>query len=560
MPLGLDVVEPPLMLELQKLGIEVRDGQQTMLAAREVKSQDELILLNMAAAMVDGVYQDIAEALKPGVKESEIVALATARLYEMGSDCVEAINAIAGERCSPHPHNFTDRLIRPGDQAFFDVIQSYMGYRTCYYRTFNVGMATRPQRDAYRRAREWMDRAIDLLKPGVSSDRIARSFPTAKDIGFGSEMDAFGLNFCHGLGLGLHERPLVSRLNSLKEPDRAQSRHGVRRGDLLPGDRRLLRGAHRGRGDPDAGRAEGDIAVSSAGVADCQSAIEPGTTFLRLSHGTVLLLLSAGVAAQTVFTYPSSATISVYSSNDTVSTWTETAAQDYLIPNSQVFITGRGSDGAKYFGLLGTAVSRSQNESAAGGAADVLRLNFSAELTRALQGAIAARQAPAQFVLAESPQAAQLKLLPSAKFTVAEDNSARLSFRLTVRFVDAISNSEVKKDYYYTRGGVKSLTGADSWSADNAEAVRKSSEEALTRLADVLFDDVAGAFASAFDADKQRFATYTVVGYDGKPIRALLLKEYPDHLVIAPLLRGERPIKSVVVILERRAIVLQPLS
>ena len=218
MPLGIDVVEPPLMLELQKLGVEVRDAQQTMLAAREVKNIDELVLLNMAAAMVDGVYQDIAAALKPGVKESEIVALATARLYEIGSDCVESINAISGERCSPHPHNFTDRLIRPGDQAFFDVIQSYMGYRTCYYRTFSVGMATRPQRDAYRRAREWMDRAIDLLKPGVSSDTIARSFPTAKQIGFGSEMDAFGLNFCHGLGLGLHERPLVSRLNSLKEP------------------------------------------------------------------------------------------------------------------------------------------------------------------------------------------------------------------------------------------------------------------------------------------------------------------------------------------------------
>ncbi|NDP42172.1 MAG: aminopeptidase P family protein [Aromatoleum sp.] len=218
MPLGVDVVEPPMMLELQKLGIEVRDGQQTMLAAREVKNIDELMLLNMAAAMVDGVYQDIAEALKPGVKESEIVALATARLYSMGSDCVEAINAISGERCSPHPHNFTDRLIRPGDQAFFDIIQSYMGYRTCYYRTFNVGMATASQRDAYRKAREWMDVAIDLLKPGVSSDRIAESLPTAQDIGFASEMDAFGLNFCHGLGLGLHERPLVSRLNSLRDP------------------------------------------------------------------------------------------------------------------------------------------------------------------------------------------------------------------------------------------------------------------------------------------------------------------------------------------------------
>ncbi len=218
MPLGVDVVEPPMLFELQKAGIEVRDGQQAMLMAREVKNIDEMTLLNMASAMVDGVYQDIAEALKPGVKESEIVALATGRLYEMGSDCVEAINSISGERCSPHPHNFTDRLIRPGDQAFFDIIQSFIGYRTCYYRTFSVGRATAPQRTAYRKAREWMDKAIDLLRPGMTTDKVAKVLPKASDIGFSSEMEAFGLNFCHGLGLGLHERPLISRVNSFKEP------------------------------------------------------------------------------------------------------------------------------------------------------------------------------------------------------------------------------------------------------------------------------------------------------------------------------------------------------
>src|SRR3989338_4364260 len=109
MAVGVDVVEPPMLFALQKEGIEVRDGQQVMLQAREVKNIDELTLLNMAAAMVDGVYTDIDEALKPGVQESQIVALATKRLYEMGSDCVEAINSISGERCSPHPHNFTDR-------------------------------------------------------------------------------------------------------------------------------------------------------------------------------------------------------------------------------------------------------------------------------------------------------------------------------------------------------------------------------------------------------------------------------------------------------------------
>ena len=182
MPLGVDVVEPPFLFALQEAGIRVSDGQQVMLEARALKSGDELVLLNMAAAMVDGVYQDIAQALRPGIRENEIVALATKRLYEMGSDCVEAINAISGERCSPHPHNFTDRLIRPGDQAFFDIIQSFVGYRTCYYRTFNVGRATAAQVGAYKKAREWMDEAIALIKPGVATDRIARAFPKAQEI------------------------------------------------------------------------------------------------------------------------------------------------------------------------------------------------------------------------------------------------------------------------------------------------------------------------------------------------------------------------------------------
>src|SRR2546421_1329599 len=218
MPLGVDVVEPPMLFELQKAGIEVRDGQQVMLEAREVKNIDELTLLNMASAMVDGVYQDIAEALKPGVQESQIVALATKRLYEMGSDCVEAINSISGERCSPHPHNFTDRLIRPGDQAFFDVIQSFMGYRTCYYRTFSVGSATDAQRDAYKRARGWMDAAIARVRPGVGTDQIAAAVPKAEELVFANKVEAFALQFGHRLGVALHERPIIRRRASIGKP------------------------------------------------------------------------------------------------------------------------------------------------------------------------------------------------------------------------------------------------------------------------------------------------------------------------------------------------------
>ena len=217
-PVGVDIVEPPFLFEMQRQGLAVVDAQQHLLDARVIKSRDEIMLLTQAVAMVDGVYQGIVDRLKPGIRENEIVAYANQRLYELGSDQVEAINAISGERCNPHPHNFTDRIIRPGDQAFFDIIHSFNGYRTCYYRTFSVGSATPAQRDAYTQAREWMDRGIEGIRAGVGTDEVAALLPKAEEFGFGSEMEAFGLQFAHGLGLGLHERPIISRLNSMKEP------------------------------------------------------------------------------------------------------------------------------------------------------------------------------------------------------------------------------------------------------------------------------------------------------------------------------------------------------
>jgi Xaa-Pro aminopeptidase len=225
MPIGIDIIEPPMMFQLQKVGLKIVDGQQTMLEAREIKNVDEIALLNRAAAMVDGAYDLINEKLRPGVRENDLVAEVNKFLYTHGSDDVEAINAISGERCNPHPHNFTDRMIRPGDQAFFDILQSFMGYRTCYYRTFSVSRATDAQRDAYKKAREWLDNAMARIKPGASTAHICETFPKAGEFGFPDEMSAFGLQFAHGLGLALHERPIISRVVSLDHP--TQIREGM---------------------------------------------------------------------------------------------------------------------------------------------------------------------------------------------------------------------------------------------------------------------------------------------------------------------------------------------
>ena len=113
------------------------------LEARRIKTVDEIGLLTQAASMVDAAYEDLYEFLRPGVRENECVGLVSKKLFDLGSEHVEGVNAISGERCSPHPHVFSDRLIRPGDPAFFDILHSYKGYRTCYYRTFAVGSASR---------------------------------------------------------------------------------------------------------------------------------------------------------------------------------------------------------------------------------------------------------------------------------------------------------------------------------------------------------------------------------------------------------------------------------
>jgi Xaa-Pro aminopeptidase len=218
-PLGVDVIELPILFALQQEGIRVVDGQQLFMEARRVKTHDEIRLLTQAASMVDAAYEELYRFLRPGVRENEAVGLVAKTLYDLGSEYVEGVNAISGERCSPHPHVFSDRLIRPGDPAFFDILHSFNGYRTCYYRTFAVGSASSAQRDAYTRAREYMDRAIALVKPGATTADIVAVWPTAQEFGFADEEAAFALQYGHGVGLSIWEKPIFSRLTSLDHPE-----------------------------------------------------------------------------------------------------------------------------------------------------------------------------------------------------------------------------------------------------------------------------------------------------------------------------------------------------
>src|SRR5881392_2314777 len=218
-PVGVDMIELPVLFALQEAGITVVDGQALMQDVRKIKTADEITLLNTACAMVDSAYDHLYRAMRPGFRENDCVALVNKVLFELGSEHVEGVNAISGERCSPHPHVFTDRMLRPGDPAYFDILHAYNGYRTCYYRTFAVGSASRALVDAYARCRDILDRAISMIRPGVTTAEVVEVFPRADEFGFPDEEAAFALQYGHGVGLSIWEKPIFSRLVSIDHPE-----------------------------------------------------------------------------------------------------------------------------------------------------------------------------------------------------------------------------------------------------------------------------------------------------------------------------------------------------
>ncbi len=221
-PVGLDLGYPNLMKALESEGIEIVDANPAMWDARVIKTADEIECHRMIATMVDAVYDKIRHTIRPGVRENDLVAVANHTLFTMGADDVEAVNSISGPRTNPNWHDFSDRTIRPGDIVFMDVMAAYNGYRSCYYRTFCCGPGTQEQKELYKQAYDWIEASIDAIRPGVTTADIAKTWPGPDVWGLKTETEAFANCVGHGIGLGLHEPPLISRAYSLENPWKIQ--------------------------------------------------------------------------------------------------------------------------------------------------------------------------------------------------------------------------------------------------------------------------------------------------------------------------------------------------
>lgn len=251
------------------------------------------------------------------------------------------------------------------------------------------------------------------------------------------------------------------------------------------------------------------------------------------------LLLSLAIlsgCASIPFTYPDykkAPTLSV--SSETVSTLTETPAEDALIPDSQVFVTGKGGTG-RFLGILGVAIDRSRNEASVSVNSAALKLKFNGQLEAAL------RKASADVV----ESGADVLLLPAARLVMRDESSADLSFRVTVRFTDPATGANGRKNYWYEEG-VRSLGGAGGWLDGDPSPLKVVSDEAMNRMARVIIDDLAGNYRNQLEPSNQQKVRWehgtTTLTQEG-----ILLNEESTHFVLAPVVRGRTLLGELLIV------------
>uniref|UniRef100_UPI003EBF8616 M24 family metallopeptidase n=1 Tax=Haloarchaeobius sp. HRN-SO-5 TaxID=3446118 RepID=UPI003EBF8616 len=218
-PMGLDVGNQGLVAAFENNGVEVRTKEcvDLMHDARKIKTRDEIECLRQVAAICEAGFQQVVETARPGKRESEVWGDVTRELWRHGAFVGGGYLTSGPNTWPKHQANTTDRLIRPGDIVYADMYNvGYLGYRSCYYRTFSMGDPTQAQQDAYETARDNLYDVLERIEPGATTDDICQGFPDMA----GEHADWYGAtdhwqlttnHWAHGLGLQLYEVPLIWR-------------------------------------------------------------------------------------------------------------------------------------------------------------------------------------------------------------------------------------------------------------------------------------------------------------------------------------------------------------
>ena len=214
-PLGIDGTSLGYLYAeaFKKKGITVAHGKPTMDKARMIKTKDEVELMRITCANSEAAFAAIVGAIRPGIRECDLVAIGLKALYEEADDHTEDLVCMSGYNTNPYGWSFTDKPLRPGDLVYIDVDgASYQGYKSCVYRTFCCGKATREQKNLYEECRSYLYDGMSAIKDGATDHEVLAKWPESPGYwGFETWQEVGPYALGHGLGLSLHDRPFFNQ-------------------------------------------------------------------------------------------------------------------------------------------------------------------------------------------------------------------------------------------------------------------------------------------------------------------------------------------------------------
>ena len=178
-PLAVDKLDTPGWLSLQDEGIRILDVSPATIDAREIKTGQEIALCKINGAIGDAMLAAFEAAIRPGVREYELLAVLADTLLRYQGEAVFSRLVASGTNTNPWLREASDKLVMPGDIVAVDTdANGYEGYVIDVSRTFLCGERPTPdQQDAYRAAYECVVGMAELVRPGMSFEDFCYAAP-----------------------------------------------------------------------------------------------------------------------------------------------------------------------------------------------------------------------------------------------------------------------------------------------------------------------------------------------------------------------------------------------
>ena len=199
-PVAVDRLGAPAWLALQERGVMFRDAAPVTQSAREVKTPEEIVLLELNGEIVLEMLGAFEARLVPGVAERDLVATLAETTLRRGGEYLATNTVCSGPNTNPWRAEATDRAIEPGDLVYVDTdVVGVEGYFSCVSRALVCGDVepTTAQRDLYRAAHDWLRDMEDVIRPGITCAEAARLAPAIPERFLAQRYECM----VHGIGL-----------------------------------------------------------------------------------------------------------------------------------------------------------------------------------------------------------------------------------------------------------------------------------------------------------------------------------------------------------------------